>query len=64
MGRLVQGVVTGGIVAAVAGMMMKRSQNRNMYNRYMNTAINMMAKLGMFRMIGTSRFFRNLVKAR
>ncbi|WP_339063866.1 hypothetical protein [Tepidibacillus marianensis] len=64
MGRLTQGIITGGIVAAVAGMVMKRSRRNNMYNRYMNTMINMMAKIGMFRIIGNSRFFRNLIRSR
>jgi len=64
MGRLAQGIITGGIVAAVAGMVMKRSQNNKIYNRYFNMMINSMAKIGMFRLVGNSRFFRNLVRSR
>ncbi|TCS83811.1 hypothetical protein [Tepidibacillus fermentans] len=65
MGRLAQGMITGGIVAAVIGIVMRRSRhNQKMLNRYMNMLINMMAKNGMFRLIGNSRFFRNMVRAR
>ena len=64
MGRLSQSLIAGGMVAAIAGMMMKRKSNSNMMNRMMNSAINMMGSLGAFRLMSKTRYFKNMVKMR
>lgn len=63
MNRLAQSIIAGGLVAAVAGMIMRRSpRNTNMMNRVANTMVNVMGSLGLFRLIGRTRFFRDMVR--
>lgn len=65
MNRLIRSVIAGGIFATLAGLMMQRTPRKtNMMNRMMNTTINGMGRLGIFRMMGRSRMFRNMVRAR
>lgn len=64
MRRLTQGLIAGGLVATAAGMVMKKRRNNNMMNNMMNTMINMMGRLGAFRMMSKTRFFRNMVRSR
>lgn len=65
MNRLARNIITGGIIATAAGMYMRRSpRNMNMMNRSLNMLINTMGRFGVFRFIGRSRFFRNMVRAR
>ncbi len=66
MARLIRSVITGGAIATVISMFMRRSasRNTNMMNRFMNSMINMMGRVGAFRLMGRSRWFKNMVKMR
>ncbi|GBF10076.1 hypothetical protein [Tepidibacillus sp. HK-1] len=64
MGRLAQIMIIGGLVAAVTRMMRRSSKTERMMNQAMNMMINMMGRLGLFRLIGTSRIFRRMVRTR
>ena len=65
MGRLARGMLTGGVIAAAAGMLMQRQDNRqNMMNKMMNMAINLMGSMGAFRMFSKTKMFRNMIKMR
>lgn len=65
MGRLARGMLTGGVIAAAAGMLMRKQNTRqNMMNQIMNTAINLAGSMGFFRMFSRTKMFRNMIKMR
>lgn len=65
MRRYTQSLIIGSVVAALAGGLMMMGRNRRGYdmNKMMNSTINMMGKLGIFRLMGRSGLNR-LVKFR
>lgn len=64
MRRVTQNILLGTLVAATAGMFMRRNNRNNIMNRTMNSTINMMGRLGLFRLMGRSRMFGNLIRMR
>ena len=68
MRRLTQGLIVGSIVAATAGLLMGRNNRGNrtgrMFNQSMNSMINMMGNMGMFRRMGKSGGFKNMIRFR
>ncbi len=64
MRRVTQNILLGTLVAAAAGMFMRRNTRNNVMNRTLNSTINMMGRFGLFRLMGGTRMFRNLVRMR
>lgn len=64
MRRVTQNILLGTLVAAAAGIFMRRNNRNNIMNRTVNSTINMMGRLGLIRLMGRSRMFGNMVRMR
>jgi len=64
MRRVTQNILLGTLVAATAGVFMRRNTRNNIMNRTMNSTINMMGRLGLFRLMSRTRTFKNMARMR
>lgn len=71
MNRMWRGLIIGGAVASIAGLLWKSSRNNRMISRgswngfvngTLNSTMNLIGKLGLFRIMGRSRFLNRMVR--